>query len=388
MTSLVRLFATALLLATALFSPERTFAANIIIPKPPELAANSYILIDAATGKVLVDYNSDLPLPPASLTKMMTGYIAAQQIEEGTISPNDQVHISVKAWKMGGSKMYIREGTKVSLQDLLRGVIIQSGNDASVALAEHIAGSEGAFVDMMNMHAQAMGLENTHFANATGWPAEEHYMSARDLSRLALAIIQQYPKHYGMYAEKYFTYNDIRQSNRNKLLWRDRSVDGMKTGHTEAAGYCLVASAKRNNMRLITVVMGTSSVERRATESQKLLTYGFRYFETHSLYAAGELIDTARVWSGLANNVKLGLAEEVTITIPRGKSKQLMAKLNIDELIKAPVRKGDKYGSVSISLHGEELYEGPVVALQTVERGGIFKRLMDFLHLFFLKLFS
>lgn len=242
--------------------------AEVLIPAPPEISAKSWILIDANTGKILVEENADLQLPPASLTKMMTSYVVAGEIDNGKISDKDNVLISVNAWKMGGSKMFVREGTEVPIMQLLRGIIVQSGNDATVALAEHVAGSESAFADVMNQRASLLGMTNSHFVNATGWPAEGHLTTARDLSLLGQALIADYPEHYKLYSEKYFEFNGIRQPNRNRLLWRDKSVDGMKTGHTEAAGYCLVASAERNGMRLISVVMGANSEETRAQESQ------------------------------------------------------------------------------------------------------------------------
>src|SRR5690606_13601838 len=296
------LFTSALLLVasnTLLAQPSPTPASpsqQIIIPSPPQLAASGYLLIDADTGAVLVEHNADERLPPASLTKMMSSYIVSEEIESGRISEEDMVNISVKAWRMGGSKMFIREGTQVSVKDLLLGVIVQSGNDATVALAEYVSGSEDAFVDVMNQKAALMGMTSTHFENSTGWPAEGHLTTARDLGILARAIINDHPEHYALYKEKYFVWNDIRQPNRNLLLFRDETVDGLKTGHTEEAGYCLVASAKRNGMRLISVVMGTASENARAAESQKLLAYGFRYYETLSLYNAGTELSKTRVW--------------------------------------------------------------------------------------------
>ncbi|RLA38995.1 MAG: serine-type D-Ala-D-Ala carboxypeptidase, partial [Gammaproteobacteria bacterium] len=248
--------------------------AQTLIPASPQLAAKSWILIDANTGRVLVEENADLQLPPASLTKMMSSYVVAGEMADGKFTKADKVPISVTAWKMGGSKMFVREGTEVLLGDLLKGIIIQSGNDATVAVAEYLAGSESAFADVMNQQAVLLGMNSSYFMNATGWPAKGHITTARDLSLLAQALIIEHPDHYALYSEKYYEYNGIKQPNRNRLLWRDKSVDGMKTGHTEEAGYCLVASAKRNGMRLISVVMGTRSEEARAQESQKLLTYG------------------------------------------------------------------------------------------------------------------
>src|SRR5690606_9574380 len=251
--------------------------------------------MDATSGQIIIEHNAYERLPPASLTKMMTAYIAEAEISSGNISMKDKVRISVKAWQMGGSRMFVREGTEVSVEDLLRGIVIQSGNDASVAMAEYIAGSEDAFADLMNQHASRMGLTDTHFVNATGWPADNHYSSAHDMAILAHHIIRDYPQHYGMYAEKSFTYNNITQQNRNLMLWRDDRVDGLKTGHTEEAGYCLVASAVDGDMRLISVVMGTDSEAARARETQKLMTYGFRFFETYKAYSEGDALTNVRV---------------------------------------------------------------------------------------------
>lgn len=359
-----------------------------IIPAPPQLAATGYILIDADTGKVIVEKNADESLPPASLTKMMTAYIVSQEVKRGSLNEEDMVNISVKAWRMGGSKMFIREGTQVSVRDLLLGVIVQSGNDASVALAEHIAGSEESFVDIMNQKAALMGMTGTHFENATGWPAEGHVTTARDMAILARAKIQDHPEHYSFYKEKQFVWNDIRQPNRNLLLFRDDSVDGIKTGHTEEAGFCLVASAKRGDMRLISVVMGTNSEEARAAESQKLLSYGFRYYDTRDLYAAGEVLNQARVWKGLSDQVNLGVQEAIKLTLPRGRHDDIQASLQIPETIIAPLTAGQEMGQLRLMLDDELLAEVPVVALQAVEQSGFFARLWDGIKLFFRNLFS
>jgi len=363
--------------------------AKILIPAPPELAASAWILMDANTGKVLVEHNADQQLPPASLTKMMTSYIVAAELHNGKIKEQDMVPISVTAWKMGGSKMFVREGTQVPLMDLLRGVVIQSGNDASVALAEYLAGSESAFADVMNQQAQLLGMKNTTFHNATGWPSDGHLTTARDLSLLARALIQDYPEHYDIYAEKYFEYNDIKQPNRNRLLWRDSSVDGLKTGHTEEAGFCLVASAVRNNMRLISVVMGTSSEEARARESQKLLSFGFRYYETGKVYSAGDILkENARVWYGVEDSVNLVVPEDFYLTIPRGSKDQLEAQVLSDEDLEAPLTEGQSLGSLIISFEGEPLLETALVADRSVEEAGIFSRLWDAIKRFFIGIFA
>lgn len=267
------------------------------VPSAPSLAASSYLLIDGRSGTVIVESNSDEPLPPASLTKLMTAYLIEKELKSGAISMDDQVPVSVKAWKTEGSRMFIREGTQVSVSDLLKGIIIQSGNDASVAMAEYLAGSEPAFAELMTAEAASLGMNSTQYFNATGLPAEGHLTTARDLATLAREIIYTHPDLYSLYSERSFTYNDIKQNNRNRLLWRDPSVDGLKTGHTSEAGYCLVASAVRNDMRLISVVMGTSSSQAREQETSKLLNYGFRFFEGVDLFKAGQVLDTtARVW--------------------------------------------------------------------------------------------
>lgn len=359
-----------------------------MVPSPPSLAASSWMLMDANSGEVLVSHNADEKLPPASLTKMMTAYIVEREISQGNISSEDMVTISVNAWQTGGSRMFIREGTEVSVHDLLRGVIIQSGNDASVALAEHIAGGVAPFADLMNQQAQQMGMENTHFVNPTGLPHENHYSTARDLATLAKHIIQDYPDHYDIYSEKFFTYNEIRQPNRNRLLWRDPSVDGLKTGHTEAAGYCLVASAKQGDMRLISVVMGTDSDEARTQATQKLLNYGFRFFETFELYEEGAVLNEPRVWGGAMDTLRLGVAEDIYLTVPEGRRDEMTAKLNIQETIKAPVQAGQRLGTLEIMLGEQVIKEQPLIALETVEQGGFFKRIWDMILLFVTGLFD
>lgn len=361
---------------------------DTMIPSPPSLAATSWLLMDANSGEVLVEHDADERLPPASLTKMMTAYLVEREIDEGHIAPQDQVNISEKAWRTGGSRMFVQEGTQVSVDDLLKGVVIQSGNDASVALAEHIAGAESAFADLMNQQAQRMGMSNSHFMNATGLPHEEHYASARDLAILAKHIIQDYPAHYSTYSEKYFTYNDIRQPNRNRLLWRDPAVDGLKTGHTEAAGYCLVASAKKGDTRLIAVVMGTNSDEARAQETQKLLSYGFRFFETFKLYERGAVLNEPRVWGGAKDTLRLGVDEDVYLTAPQGRRDDMTARLNIQETIKAPVGAGQRLGTLAIHLGDQVVREQPLIALENIEEGGLFKRLWDTLVLFVTGLFD
>ena len=359
-----------------------------MIPAAPELNAEGYLLMDAVTGKVLVEFNTEQRLPPASLTKIMTSYISAQELARGTIKLDDQVLVSVKAWRMEGSRMFVREGTKVRLEDLLRGIIIQSGNDASVALAEHSAGSEEAYVDLMNQYGARLGMRNTNFMNVTGLPHENHYTTVEDLAKLTAALIREFPEHYRMYAEKSFTYGGIAQPNRNRLLMRDSSVDGVKTGHTEAAGYCLVASAVRDDMRLISVMMGASSEGSRTSESQQLLSYGFRYYETASIYDAGEILKPVRVWGGKQQVVNLGVTENVAMTIPRGSRSQLKAEINQQPEIHAPLDKGEKLGELRVNTVGGESHVFPVRAMSSVQEAGFFTVIWDAIQLFFLKLFG
>ena len=359
-----------------------------LMPPAPTVAASSYLLIDADSGHVLVEHHADEPLPPASLTKMMTSYIASLDIMRGELSEQEEVLISERAWRMGGSKMFIEVGNRVPLIDLLRGVIIQSGNDASVAVAEHIAGSEDAFADLMNSHARRLGMKNTFFENSTGLPGEYHRSSARDMAILAKAIIEDDPEHYQIYKEKEFVWNGIRQPNRNLMLWRDSTVDGLKTGHTDEAGYCLVASAKRDGMRLISVVMGTNSEQARAAETQKLLTWGFRFFETRHFYQPGQVVSSARVWAGKDGQVDAGLADGLVLTLPKGQADKLEATVSLNAVIKAPVAIGDELGQVEVKLGDEVVHTGALVALSEVEQAGFFGRLWASIKLFFFGLFN
>ncbi len=380
---LFRLFISALL-----FSFSSLTLAAVIIPKPPVLDATAYILMDADSGEVLVEHNSGERLPPASMTKMMTSYIAVHEIIEGNVTEDTMVPISVTAWKKGGSKMWVREGTEVKMIDLLRGIIVQSGNDASIAVAEYFAGSESAFAGWMNQYAQEFGMFDTNFENATGWPAEGHLTTARDLALLAKHIIKDHPTYYGLYAEKYFEYNDIRQPNRNKLLWRDPSVDGLKTGHTEEAGYCLAASAKRDNTRLIAVVMGTRSEEARARETQKLLGYGFRYFETHKLYSKGDVLATEKVWLAKQDTVDLVVADDIYMTLPRGSRDELVAEVVSPDYPEAPLSAGQGVGSLTLKMGEDVLGKHDLVAATEIEESGFFGRLFGSIKLFFVRLFA
>lgn len=366
-------------------------AAPALIPSPPAVAAKGYLLIDANSGKVLVEKNADERLEPASLTKMMTSYIADYELAQGNINLDDQVKISTNAWARnfpGSSLMFLEAGKEVAVSDLLRGVVISSGNDASVALAEHIAGSTQAFADIMNQHAALLGMNDSHFMNAHGLPDDEHYTTARDMATLAQAIIRDFPEHYKLYAEKSFTYNNIKQSNRNALLWRDSSVDGLKTGYTKSAGYCLVSSAKKSDMRLIAVVMGAASTEGRIRESQKLLSYGFRYYKTLKLYDAEQVLSQAQVYGGAAEMVNVMTKDAVYVTVPRSQAKDIEAQMSVDKYIEAPLAKHAVLGEVVITLNQEVQIKQDLVAQTAVEEGGFFLRLWHKLKLFALRLFE
>jgi len=351
----------------------------VITPNPtaPTIAAKSYILQDFASGRIIAELNSEQRLPPASITKLMTAYVVSHELENGNINLADEVLISEKAWRMVGSRSFIEVNTKVPVEVLLRGMIIQSGNDAAVALAEHIAGSEETFAQMMNQYAQQLGMFNTNYQNATGLPSADHYTTAKDIATLSAAIIRDFPEEYKWYAEKEFTYNNITQHNRNKLLWRDTTVDGLKTGHTEEAGYCLAASAQRSGMRLVSVVLGTRSENARAQETQKLFNYGFRFFESHELYKAQDKIADVKVWKGANKLVNLGLEQSLSVTVPRGRYKELVATTNIQQPVIAPIALGSTLGQVEIRLGDEIIATQTLVALNGVEQGSWWSRLID-----------
>jgi D-alanyl-D-alanine carboxypeptidase (penicillin-binding protein 5/6) len=357
--------------------------AAVLKPTPPAIKARSYILQDFDTGTVLVEHNADEPVEPASLTKMMTVYVALAQLADGKFQMGDPVLISKKAWKMGGSKMFIEVGKQVPVVDLLKGVIIQSGNDASVALAEFVAGDESAFADLMNQYASQLGMTNTNFVNSSGLPHTDHYSTARDMANLAAALIRDFPEHYPLHAVRTYTWNNIKQYNRNPLLTRDDSVDGVKTGHTESAGYCLVASAKQDDMRLVSALLGSKSEDSRLTETQSLLRYGFRFFETDRVYEGGAAIRQVRVWQGETEQVEMGIANDLYVTVPRGEFKKLDTGIVVEEQILAPVRAGQQLGVVSITLHGEPIAERPLLALGEVAKGGLWRRLSDYVKLWF-----
>lgn len=359
-----------------------------LVPPPPDVAAKSWVLMDAASGDVLAEHDGDARLPPASLTKMMTAYIATLEMQRGRIHPTDMVTVSEKAWRTGGSKMFIEVGKQVSVDDLFHGIIIQSGNDASIAMAEHIAGSEDAFVPLMNAEAQRLGMRNTHFQDATGLPNPGHYSSAHDMAILARAIINADPAHYAIYAQKYFLWNGIKQPNRNLLLWRNDGVDGLKTGHTEEAGYCLVASAKRGNERLIAAVFGTDSEAARANETAKLLGYGFRFFDSKTFYKKGAVLTRAPVWKGAVREVKAGVKDDVAVSVPAGEVDKLVAQIVLKPTLVAPVKQGEVIGRVEVRQGGKVIKQSDVVALENVDQGGFFRRLWDSIRLFFKGLFG
>jgi D-alanyl-D-alanine carboxypeptidase (penicillin-binding protein 5/6) len=363
--------------------PGSSWAAAKPIPNPPTLNASSYFLVDFDSGRVLAEKDPDKHIEPASITKLMTAYLVDKAIADGDITLDEKVTISEKAWRMKGSKMFVEVGKQVAVEDLLKGLIIQSGNDASVALAEHIAGSESAFAGYMNHQAQLLGMQNTNFVNATGWPHEDHYSSARDIAILTGAVIRDFPESYRHYREREYTFNKIRQFNRNRLLWRDETVDGVKTGHTESAGFCLVASAQRDDMRLISVVLGADSDKARTQSSQSLLNYGFRFYETHKLYRADEVLKTARIWYGGQEQVSLGVGKDIHITIPRGRYRDLDASMEVDREIAAPVTRGQQLGQVNIKLDDELMLSEDIVAMQDVAEGSFFVRAMDSIKLMF-----
>ena len=376
------------LLTLLLFSSCLELYSQSFVAPAPKLDLKAYILIEPQTGTVIAEYNSDLHVEPASMTKIMTGYVVADQIGNDLISLNDSVLISEKAWRMGGSKMFIEAGKRVSVEDLLKGVIIQSGNDASVALAEYSGGTEEGFVDLMNAYAQSLGMNNTTFLNSTGLPAEGHYSSAKDLAYLTSNFINKFPEIYSLYKEKSFEFNSIKQLNRNKLLWRDDSSDGVKTGHTESAGYCLVGSAKRGGMRLITVVAGSSSDKKRFDDTQRLLEYGFRFFSTQEVLKKDQVYKTVKVWGGQKSETGLGVAADQILTLPRVDFKDLQINYIYKNNIQAPIKKGDVIGSIEIISNDNPVLVTDLVALDEVEAKGFFGRLWSKFILWIMSLFG
>ncbi len=388
----MKLFAKySLSLVGLLAASNAVMAAPTIVPSPPSLGAKGYVLMDFNSGEVLVENNAHTKLNPASLTKLMTSYVAGQEMKRGNISADDKVRISENAWAKNfpdSSKMFIEVNTNVDMMDLYRGLIIQSGNDASVAIAEHVAGSEGAFVDLMNSWAASLNLENTHFANAHGLDADDLYSTPYDIALLGRAIIRDLPDVYGLYSERSFSYNGITQHNRNGLL-RDRSmnVDGMKTGYTSGAGYSLASSATQGEMRLIAVVMGSSSIKGRESDSKQLLSYGFRFFDTLNPHQSGDLISEERLWFGEQDTLKLGVDQDTYITLPKADGKKLSASVELTSDLKAPIEKGQILGVVHYTVDGEDIKTQPLVALESVQEGSFFKRILDHIKLFFTNLF-
>ena len=359
------------------------FAQTRPVPAPPVIGATSYLMIDAQSGHELASLKPDTPVPPASLTKIMTAYVVFHALKEGQITLEDEVTISEKAWRMQGSRMFVEVGKRVRVKDLLLGVIVQSGNDASVALAEYVAGSESVFAEMMNQSAQQLGMLSTHFVNATGWPDDDHYSTARDLTTLARAMIREFPDYYAWHSVKEFQWGDIKQPNRNRLLWRDDSFDGLKTGHTEAAGYCLVASAEREGMRVISAVLGTASDKARVDGSAALINYGFRFFETHLLYKAGEEITRARIWKAANETTPLGVVEDLYVTVPRGRYESLESVHNMPAILMAPVANGQPLAEIKVSLDGSDLVHEQLRALEDNPSGSFWRRTVDSVKLWF-----
>jgi D-alanyl-D-alanine carboxypeptidase (penicillin-binding protein 5/6) len=358
-------------------------AQGMPMPQPPIIGAKSYLLIDGSTGAELASLKPDERLAPASLTKMMTAYAVFRALDEGQIALDDQVTVSEKAWRTQGSRMFIEVGSKVSVEELLLGMIVQSGNDASVALAEHTAGTESVFAQIMNQYAAQIGMTASNFRNSTGLPEDDHYSSARDIAKLARAIINQFPQYYAWYSVKSYKYNEIEQQNRNSLLWRDESVDGMKTGHTDDAGYCLVSSAKRDGMRIISVVLGTASAKARTDGSQSLLNFGFRFFETRLLYRAGEAVAQARIWKAEKELTPLGLSDDLYVTIPRGSFDDVESVLNMPATLVGPVAQGQPLAELLVSLNGAELINTPLRALEPNPDGSFWQRTRDGVKLWF-----
>ncbi|MCP5419393.1 MAG: D-alanyl-D-alanine carboxypeptidase [Gammaproteobacteria bacterium] len=371
MSSLIKIFICLSVFLTPLAQAQQT------PPEVPELPVHNYVLMDFQSGRILAEKGGDERAEPASITKLMSGYAVYKSLREGAITLGDQVTISEHAWRTGGSRMFVELGSRVKVEDLILGMVVQSGNDATVALAEHVAGSESAFATLMNKEAAALGLNHSHFMNSTGLPDPDHYMTAHDIATLAYVLIRDYPKDYARYSIREFTYNNITQYNRNRLLTRDDSVDGIKTGYTDSAGYCLAASAKRNDMRLISVVLGAKKENDRFSASQALLNFGFRFYETHKLYDANQTLAETRIWGGESDQVPLGLTETLYVTIPKGRYQDMQASLRMNSNVEAPVQKGAVLGSIVVTLGQETVNEVPLVALQDVAEAGFFGRLMD-----------
>ena len=354
-----------------------------LVPPPPKIDATGYVLMDANTGAIIAESNMDEHMQPASLTKLMTLYLAFQALKSNQIHLDDPVLVSQKAWEMGGSKMFIKVGNHVSVADLIQGIVVASGNDACVAIAEYIAGNEDTFAALMDQTANRLGMNNTHYIDSTGLPSPEHYSTPHDMALLTRAIINDFPEYYHFFSQKWMTFNNIKQPNRNRLLWRDDSVDGLKTGHTKDAGYCLITSAHRSDMRLITVVMGTPSDSDRASDAEALLNYGFRFYKTYKLFDANTPITKPRVWLGEHKHIKCGLKNPLYVTIPIGEYKNLKASMAISQHLKAPITKDQEYGAIEITLSGKPIASAPLLALESDKKGGMWSRMTDHISLLF-----
>jgi D-alanyl-D-alanine carboxypeptidase (penicillin-binding protein 5/6) len=350
------------------------YSEESFIPKPPSLNASNYILIDSVSGRILAENGADERIEPASITKIMTGYVAADQISKGFVNLDDEVLISENCWRKGGSKMFIREGTRVLLSDLIKGMVIQSGNDASCAIAEHVAVSEEGFVELMQLYVEELGMNNTQFKNVSGWPDPEHFSSARDLALLTKSLIVKFPDHYALYKEKYFTFNEIKQRNRNSLLWQDESIDGVKTGHTESAGYCLVSSGVRNDTRLIAVTLKSSSEKARLTDNRRLLDYGFRYYRTKKVLEANTSLVKEQVWGGEVDSVDLSSAEDLYLTLSPRDFPRVEPLIKLNDYLQAPIEKGQVVGKVDLILDGDSIASIDLVSMQGVPALGFFGR--------------
>ncbi len=356
---------------------------DLPLAPPPQLAAKAWLLLDMQSGQSLVEHNADQRIEPASLTKLMSAYLTFSALRQERIKLTDTVPVSEKAWKAEGSRMFIEPNKPVTVAELLRGMIVQSGNDATMALAEAVGGSETGFVAMMNKEAQRLGMSNTHFVNATGLPDPQHYTTARDLARLAAAIVRDFPDYYALYSIKEYTYNGITQANRNRLLWTDPTVDGMKTGHTQGAGYCLIASSHRGTRRLLSVVLGTNSDAVRAMESQRLLNYGFQFFDSVRLYAKNQTVVNLKVWKGASNTIKAGFRRDIYLSLPRGQAKDIKASLTTRQPLLAPLVAGQPVGTVTLTLNNKPLAQYPLLALESVGVANMFGRAWDSLRLIF-----
>lgn len=355
------------------------------IPAPPEVSAKAYILADHNSGRVLAESNADQRLEPASLTKIMTAYVIFRELAKGSLKLDTMVTVSEKAWRTEGSRMFAQVGAQISVENLLKGMIVQSGNDASVALAEHVAGDETVFAQVMNQNAERLGMKNTHYKNSMGLPDPEHYTTARDLLTLTNALIEEFPEYYKWHSIKEFLFNGIKQTNRNRLLWIDSTVDGVKTGHTDGAGYCLVASALRDGMRLVSVVLNTKSDKERAQANQTLLNYGFHFYETKLLYKANEKLTEARIWKGEVSMAEVGLMKDFYVTFPRGQYQSLKASMEVNNSTVAPVNQNDKLGSIKVVLNDQMIAQTDLVSLKPIPEGGLFRRAFDSLQLMFKK---